>query len=68
MHVHVHIYNDLSSEYGTHVVVNFLSQVNFVFLLFLHTMVMKLKVETKEKLKLRANKKLTTTHMYKLSS
>ena len=43
MHVHVHtgIYNDLSSDYGTHVVVNFLSQVNFVFLLFLHTVVMK---------------------------
>ena len=41
MHVHVHIYNDLSSDYGTHVVVNFLSQVNFVFLLFLRTMVMK---------------------------
>ena len=34
MRVHVHIYNDLSSDYGTHVVVNFLSQVNFVFLLF----------------------------------
>ena len=54
MHVHVHIYNDLSSDYGTHVVVNLLSQVMFVFLLFLRTMVMFAnEVETKEKLKLR---------------
>ena len=53
MRVHVHIYNDLSSGYGTHVVVNLLSQVIFVFLLFLCTMVMFAnEVETKEKLKL----------------
>ena len=53
MHVHVHIYNDLSSDYCTHVVVNLFSQVIFVFLLFLHTMVMFAnEVETKEKLKL----------------
>ena len=53
MCVHVHIYNDLSSDYGTHVVVNLLSQVIFVFLLFLCTMVMFAnEVETKEKLKL----------------
>ena len=53
MHVHVHIYNDLSSDYGTHVVVNLLSQVIFVFLLFLCTTVMFAnEVETKEKLKL----------------
>ena len=54
MHVHVHIYNDLSSDYGIHVVVNLLSQVIFVFLLFLRTMIMFAnEVETKEKLKLR---------------
>ena len=54
MHVHVHIYNDLSSDYSTRVVVNLLSQVIFVFLLFLRTMVMFAnEVETKEKLKLR---------------
>ena len=52
MHLHVHICNDLSSDYGTHVVVNLLSQVIFVFLLFLRTMVMFAnEVETKEKLK-----------------
>ena len=47
------MYNDVSSDYGTHVVVNLLSQVNVVFLLFLRTMVLFANaVETKEKLKL----------------
>ena len=45
-----------------YVVVNFLSQVIFVFLLFLGMVMYANEFETKEKLKITRDKKLTTTY------
>ena len=47
---------------NVHVPVNFLSQVIFVFLLFLVMVIYANEVETKEKYKLPEIKKLTTTY------
>ena len=46
---------------GGHVIVNFLFQVIFVFLLFLGMVIYAKEVETKIKIKITCDKKLTTT-------
>ena len=46
---------------GGHVIVNFLFQVIFVFLLFLGMVIYAKEVETKRKIKITCDKKLTTT-------